>query len=85
MSPQTASDLQGFHKFLGEKLRNGGGHLSPEEALDEWRQVHPDLEFLDEETAAIQEAIDDMENGDQGRDVDEVLAELRKKYGLLDK
>lgn len=82
MSQQTASDLQGFHQFLGEKLRNGGAQLSPEEALDEWRQGHPDPEALDEETAAIQEAIDDMENGDQGRDFDEVIAEIRKKYGL---
>jgi hypothetical protein len=80
-APQT-SDLREFHRFLTDKLSNGGGQLSPEEVLDEWRQDHPEPEIDEDEIAAIQEALDDMANGDRGRPFDEVAAELRLKYRL---
>ena len=82
MSVQTTDELQEFHRFISEKLRNGAARLSPEEALDEWRDLHPGPEVDDEEFAAIQEAIDDMAKGDRGRDVDEVIAEIRSQCGL---
>ena len=46
----AASELREFHRFLSAKLENGGAELLPEEALDEWRQLHPELseEALDE-------------------------------------
>jgi hypothetical protein len=80
MNTQTTDDLAAFHAFLGEKLKNGGPRPSPEEALDEWRQDHPDPEIDEEEVAAIQEAIDDMEAGDRGVPFDEAMAELLAKY-----
>lgn len=66
MSTQFQSDLPDFFRFVGEKVNNGGASLSPEEVLDEWRSLHPDPAALEDEIAAIQEAIDDMENGDTG-------------------
>lgn len=41
-----------------------------------------DYEIDEDEVAAIQEAIEDMNAGDQGRPFNEVMAELRAKYGL---
>ena len=38
---------------------------------------------LTDSVAAIREAIVDMENGDIGRPVDDVLADIRSKYHLL--
>jgi hypothetical protein len=38
---RPSADLAGFHRFLAEKVANGGTTLSPEEALDEWRLQHP--------------------------------------------
>ena len=78
----TNEELREFHRFVGEKLANGGAHLSPEEALDEWREEHPEQVEFEDDTEAIQAAIDDMENGDKGRPFDEVMEELRTKYGL---
>ena len=83
-APQT-DELREFHRFLTDKLSNGGAQLSPEEVLAEWRQDHPEPEVDEEEVAAIQEAIDDMVAGDRGRPFDEVMAELRAKYGLPSK
>jgi len=66
MNPQPSSDLGDFFRFVGEKVHNGGASLSPEEVLDEWRILNPDPAAAQEDIAAIQEAIDDMENGDTG-------------------
>lgn len=36
----------------------------------------------DEDVRAIQESIDMMEGGDEGRPLNEFVEELRKKYGI---
>ena len=82
MNASQTTELHEFHRFLTTKLSNGGADLSPEEVLDEWRQDHPDPEIDEDEVAAIQEAIDDMEAGDHGRPFDEAMADLRAKYGM---
>jgi len=76
------NELRDFHHFLGEKLSNGGVDLSPEEALDEWRQLHPDSHAFVEEVTAIQEALDDMANGDRGMLFEEFDREFRKRHQL---
>ncbi|HZZ78698.1 MAG TPA: hypothetical protein VFE62_09275 [Gemmataceae bacterium] len=80
-STSINEELREFHRFVGEKLKNGGARLTPEDVVEEWRDQHPEVEFEDD-SEAIQEAIDDMENGDKGRPFDEVMEELRTKYGL---
>ena len=82
MNPQATDELREFHAFLGEKLKNGSAYASPEEALDEWRALHPDPDLFADDSVAIQQALDDMAAGDRGRPADEVIAELRAKYGL---
>jgi hypothetical protein len=66
MNTQSLHELRDFHRFLGEKVNNGAESLSPEEVLDEWRMLHPEPKAVEEDIAAIQEAIEDMENGDTG-------------------
>jgi hypothetical protein len=56
MQSPANEDLREFYRFLGEKLKNGGAHPSPEEALNEWREQHPDGVEFEDDTAAIQEA-----------------------------
>jgi hypothetical protein len=82
MRAQTIDELSAFQAFLTEKLKTDGPRPSPEEAVDEWRDLHPEPEVDLDELAAIQEAIDDMVAGDCGRPIDEVLAEIRKNLGL---
>ena len=85
MKAQEIDELSAFQAFLTEKLKNGGPRPSPEEAVDEWRGLNPEPEVDPDEVAAIQEAIDDMNAGDHGRPADEVMAELRAKYGMPSK
>ena len=82
MQKQTLDELREFHIFVGEKLTNGGAKLSPEEALDQWRVLHPDPEELAESVSAVRQALADMAAGDRGRPVDDVLAELRSRHNL---
>ncbi len=66
MSADAMDDLREFHRFLSEKLSAGPLEWSPEEALDEWRRLHPDAQDAGEDLAALQEALDALDNGDRG-------------------
>ena len=66
MPARVIDELREFHQFLSEKLSNGGIDWSPEEAVDEWRRLHPESQAFDQDTAAIQEALSDMADGDRG-------------------
>jgi len=82
MPTEMIVELREFHRFLTEKLNADGTDLSPEEALDEWRRLHPQAQATDEEVAAIREALDDMAKGDHGMPFDEFDREFRKRHNL---
>lgn len=78
----TQEQIDSFHQFATEQLQNGGKDKTVDELYDQWRFENQSPEELEENVAAIQGAIDDMKNGDTGRDVAEVIAEVRSKYEL---
>jgi len=82
MPTEMIEELREFHRFLTDKLRVDGIDLSPEEALDEWRRLHPQTQAFDEEVAAIREALDDMAKGDRGIPFDEFDRDFRKRHNL---
>jgi hypothetical protein len=82
MSTEMIAELREFHRFLSDKLTGDGVDLSPEEALDEWRRVHPQTQALDEEVAAIREALDDVAKGDRGIPFEEFDRDFRKRHNL---
>jgi hypothetical protein len=82
MNTPFLNDLRDFHRFVGQKVASGEASLSPEDVLDQWRTLHPDRHTGDEEIAAIQEAIDDMENGDRGVPFEEFDRDFRASRNL---
>jgi hypothetical protein len=84
MSNPSIQELREFHRFLGEKLSNGGADLSPEEALDEWRRAHPEDGAFAEDIAAVQEALDDMANGDKGMPFEDFDRAFRERHHVPD-
>lgn len=82
MSIQMTEELREFHRFLTEKVGSQTTDLSPEEALDEWRRLHPQEEALDEDEAAIREALDDIAKGDRGIPFDQFDREFRKRHSF---
>jgi hypothetical protein len=74
-------ELRAFHEFLSEQLSNQKD-FSPEEALDAWRGLHPDASELEDEVAAIRQALDNMVNGDRGMPFDEFDRDFRNRQNL---
>jgi len=82
MPVQLIDELRDFHHFLSEKMSAGCIDCSPEEALDEWRRLHPDSQASNEDVAAIQEALTEMANGDRGIPFEEFDRDFRKRHNL---
>jgi hypothetical protein len=82
MSSKSANELGGFHQFVSEKMHKGESSLSPEQVLDEWRVLHPDPSAAQDDIAAIQEAIDDMEKGDGGIPFKDFDRDFRSRRNL---
>ena len=78
----TQDQIDSFYRFAIAQLANGGSEKSVDELYDEWRYQNLTREELAENVAAVQAAIDDMNNGDVGRDAAEVERELRVELGL---
>ena len=82
MAAPVARELMDFHAFIGELLKNGSADLLPEEALDVWRERHPDPLDLEDDVAAIQAAIDDRENGERGMPLEQFDREFRAQHRI---
>lgn len=70
----TASQqIDAFNQFARSIIATEGEEITLEELQDRWwQELH-----RDEDTAAIQEAVDSYEKGESGRPVDEFLTERR--------
>ena len=82
MKSEPANELREFYRFVGEKLKNGGAELLPEEALNEWRDLHPDPLDFEDDVAAIQASLDDLDNGVKGMPFEEFDREIRREFNL---
>lgn len=80
MAADVVEDLRNFHSFLSERI--GKVDMSPEEALDEWRRLHPQTKAADEDLAAIREALDDVASGDRGLPFADFDREFRQRHEL---
>jgi hypothetical protein len=78
----TQEQIDNFHRFATKQLENGGRDKSVDELYDKWRLESQSPAEFEENVAAIQGAIDDMNNGDTGRDTGEVIDEVRNRYNL---
>ena len=78
----TQHELAAFHQFVGEKLAKDGVNLTPEEVMSEWRLLHPDPDVIEEEVAAIQEALAAVAAGDPGMTLDEFDRDFRLRHSL---
>jgi hypothetical protein len=73
------SELESFHRFLGDQLAHGDLGLTPEECLDLWRTQNPSEVDVEADTQAIREALDHMQGGDRGQPMQEFLTEFRAR------
>jgi hypothetical protein len=78
----SVSELSEFHRFVSDKVADGGASSSPEQVLDEWRMLHPDPASAEDDMAAIDEAVADLAKGEVGVLFEEFDVEFRARHGL---
>jgi hypothetical protein len=71
------TELQAFHDFVGERLRDTHPPPTPEEVVAEWELLNADSRRA-RNIRLIQEALDDLEAGDVGVPFEEHLREMRQ-------
>jgi hypothetical protein len=76
----SLDQLDDFHRFAQQRLQAEGAE-SLEELCDLWRIEHPSADEAAEIDEAIQQGLADIEAG-RYRPAEQVMAELRAKYGL---
>jgi len=80
--PTSTQELQSFQKYAAARIQNGGAKLELDELLDEWKHQNPDPLKLQEDALAVKTSLLDIERGETGTPVDDVIADIRAKYKL---
>ena len=73
------SELFLFSEFVAGKLRSDS-EMTPEQCLQLWRAEYPTSSEYEENVRVIQGAIDEMQDGGNSVDGDELHSQLRSKY-----
>jgi len=81
MSIDSSSDYSAFVQFAAAQLQ-AGTEITPEQAVEQWRAMHPSDDEMSDIEALVQEAIDDVAAGDKGIPFDDVLKEIEMRYGM---
>lgn len=77
------SDLEQFHRFIGERLASGKDRLTPEECLEVWRADHPSPDELVDSIAAVEVGLEQARRG-EGIPLDDFVRHFRVEKGILD-
>ncbi len=78
----TQEQIDSFYRFASDLLANGDSEKSVDELYDQWRSENVATEEVADNVAAIRASIDDMNNGETGRDSGDVIRELRGVLNL---
>jgi hypothetical protein len=81
MSIDTQNELLKFHLFLGQQIESKQC-ISPEEAVELWRELHPSAEQIEDDRQAILEALEELNSGEEGMSLEEFDQEFRRQNGL---
>ncbi len=82
MSTVATSEVVEFHRFLSDGLQGGSNWKTPEQALAYFRRQRPISKELADSAAEIQQALDEIRQGDCGRPAEEISSEMRRRLGL---
>ena len=76
MATDTVTELEAFHKFLGERLKNGRCKLSVEQSVEAFRAYQRELQTLRQDLAP---ALEESARGNSAPlDIEQLKAEVRE-------
>jgi hypothetical protein len=79
MATVQQSELAEFHEYLAKHLTDPSPHRSPEDLLEEWRMQQHEPTLDDSDRLAVEQALEDLRNGDQGIDFDVHMQDLKRR------
>ena len=80
--PTSAQELQSFQQYASARSLNGAALLQLDDLFDEWRNLDRDPKQLSDDAIAVRASLRDIERGEKGRPVEDVVREIRDKYNL---
>lgn len=78
----TLEELNRFRDFAEAKLSNGESDWSLGQLVELWHFENPTPEQREADFQAVKEALRDLDNGDCGEPLEDVMREIRDKHGL---
>lgn len=78
MATEPLTELEAFHRFVGQRLRQNGRIQTLDDCLDEWRRHQSELE---DSVAAIHRALRQLDAG-EGTPLDEFDRQFRETHGM---
>ncbi len=78
--PTSTQELQNFQEYATARIQNDGAKLELEDLLDEWKHKNQDTERLHEDILAVKASLRDVESGETGTPVEDVIREIKTKY-----
>jgi hypothetical protein len=72
-------EIDAFHQFATEELRRGAKYRSIDDLYEHWRLTNPSAEEALVNLRAVRAALRDMDNGDVGRDIEDVMRDFRQR------
>ena len=80
--PTSVQQLQSFHLYASARIQNGGAVLEIDDLFDKWKNRNPDPKQLTDDALAVRASLRDIERGETGQPVEDVIREIRVKYNL---
>jgi hypothetical protein len=77
MSTSALTEIESFHRFLGEAIQNGARHLTIDESVAEFRAYQEELRRFNK---PLQESVEQARRGEaRPLDVDTLKDEIRRE------
>lgn len=81
MASELNVELDEFRRFVSDRL-SANQSLTLEEALDLWREENVSPDEFEENVAALQDALDDVDRGVPGIPIAELDRRFRERHSL---
>jgi len=78
--PTSLDQLHSFQAYAVARLQAGGAQLELDDLLDEWKSQRAEFQAGHHDTLAVSASLRDMERGERGSAVEDVIADLKTRY-----
>ena len=82
--PTSLDQLHSFQACATARLQTGGAQLELDDLLDEWKSQHTEFQTGHDDALAVSASLRDIERGERGALVEDVIADLKTRYHVAE-